>query len=166
MNRLDEDIKTHQRSWKTHERVSTIMSVCFSLLLDSWKSRTENTLGHVYETQRGKNLTKNPWIPKVPLGNRIGSQNMQEGGANTGLTRPCLPIWSPGGPISSTFFHGHRLTPELWPVISQFCTIGHRGHWEKVVASVKTSRDMALSVTSMNEEQHDTSGHQAQFTGL
>lgn len=70
-------------------------------------------------------MTKDPWILKAPLGNRVGSQSPQEGGANRGLRKLCSPVWSPGGPISSAFFHSHRLTPELWPVISGLC------HWSQ-----------------------------------
>lgn len=103
--------------------------------------------------RESKKLTEDTWILKAPLGSRVGSQSTQKGGASTVLMRPCLPIWSPCGPISSAFFHNHWLTPELWPVISKFCAIGHWGHQEIVsmwLAQWKlTSRYMAPSVTSV-----------------
>lgn len=121
--------------------------------------------------RESKKLTEDTWILKAPLGSRVGSQSTQKGGASTVLMRPCLPIWSPCGPISSAFFHNHWLTPELWPVISKFCAIGHWGHQEIVSMWLPqwklTSRYMAPSVTSVYEGKHsNSSGHQVLFNGL
>lgn len=87
---------------------------------------------------------------KTPLGSQVGNQNTQKGGANTRLTRPYLPIWSPCGPISSAFSHSHWLTSELWLVISKICVIGHQGHQESLQLPLwkLTSRDMAQNATS------------------